>query len=659
MPRDITVTFQDGSTHVYKGAPDDVTPDAVSARASKEFGQSVTHLDGGRAAPAPRWDVLGDIGRAASESAGAFKQDFQHAFANPDPSKPETMDSNPLEQLKRTGAAFKLPLDALGVAASPITGAIHGTLGSALSYVMPTPDQDIDIPGPFGGHHYSDPKKAADHVLDTSMLGLGPGKMGDPAALASQGVERANLSTARTAAKNTNKAVAKVNQRMADDGLTPADVIAAQREAMASGDKVTLMDLGDKNVRGLAGAVHRAPGPAGKEIQSFLEGRDTAASTALTKDVGGLAKGSTYHTVKDLTDARSKASGPAYKEAENIGPVHSERLDQFLAQPEVQEGLRRGLKLERQTAIAENRPFVDSDYGVVGYKDGNWDMPIFGKVPTMKQLIVANEGLSAKVGEMVDQFGRLTKDGLAMKKFRDAYLGELDRLNPKYAKARQEWSGHSQSMEAVREGKQHFSKTESNEQIKAEFDALSPGDKDFYRMGAAEAKVDALERAPDASDKSKRVINSERDRKRFRILFGSDAEADRFIESVARKRKAFETKTDVIRGSQTAGRQIEDADHAPLGLHAAHGATQALGGNWLGAAKTLYNVKRDLGLRNNPGMNSEIARLLLEHNFPAGPGDSLIKSVAVPPRDYAGASALAAELLGAGNSSTPRNRQPR
>jgi len=53
MPRNITVTFNDGSTHVYQNAPDDITPDAVTARAQKEFGRTVTALDGGREAPAP------------------------------------------------------------------------------------------------------------------------------------------------------------------------------------------------------------------------------------------------------------------------------------------------------------------------------------------------------------------------------------------------------------------------------------------------------------------------------------------------------------------------------------------------------------------------------------------------------------------------------
>ena len=48
MPRNITVTFADGSTHVYRGAPDNVTPAQVSQRAAKEFGKQVKSLDGGR-----------------------------------------------------------------------------------------------------------------------------------------------------------------------------------------------------------------------------------------------------------------------------------------------------------------------------------------------------------------------------------------------------------------------------------------------------------------------------------------------------------------------------------------------------------------------------------------------------------------------------------
>ena len=64
MPRNITVTFADGSSHVYQGAPDDVTPDQVEARASKEFGKKVAALHGGRGA-APEPSMLDSVKQGA------------------------------------------------------------------------------------------------------------------------------------------------------------------------------------------------------------------------------------------------------------------------------------------------------------------------------------------------------------------------------------------------------------------------------------------------------------------------------------------------------------------------------------------------------------------------------------------------------------------
>lgn len=48
MPRNITVTFADGTSHVYQNAPDNVTAGQAAARAAKEFGRPVESLDGGR-----------------------------------------------------------------------------------------------------------------------------------------------------------------------------------------------------------------------------------------------------------------------------------------------------------------------------------------------------------------------------------------------------------------------------------------------------------------------------------------------------------------------------------------------------------------------------------------------------------------------------------
>lgn len=78
MPRNITVTFEDGTKHVYQGAPDDVTPDQVEARAVKEFGKKVVSLDGGRGAavanPKAGPSMLGAIKQGAGNLvAGAVR----------------------------------------------------------------------------------------------------------------------------------------------------------------------------------------------------------------------------------------------------------------------------------------------------------------------------------------------------------------------------------------------------------------------------------------------------------------------------------------------------------------------------------------------------------------------------------------------------------
>ncbi len=77
MARRVTVTFDDGTSHVYENVPDDATPDEVSQRAFNDFGKRVTALDGGRGTPEPKAgflestarDLLSGFGNAAATVA--------------------------------------------------------------------------------------------------------------------------------------------------------------------------------------------------------------------------------------------------------------------------------------------------------------------------------------------------------------------------------------------------------------------------------------------------------------------------------------------------------------------------------------------------------------------------------------------------------------
>lgn len=75
MPRNVTVTFSDGTQHAYENIPDGVTPDQVEQRAQQDFaGKQVKSIDGGaKAATAPTEQpgiiasTLGQIGDAGKK----------------------------------------------------------------------------------------------------------------------------------------------------------------------------------------------------------------------------------------------------------------------------------------------------------------------------------------------------------------------------------------------------------------------------------------------------------------------------------------------------------------------------------------------------------------------------------------------------------------
>lgn len=86
MARTVTITFGDGSQHVYENVPDNVTPEQVQARAGNDFpGKSVAVIDGGRGEPQERslGEQLGagarNVIEGAAQGAGTLVDPFIQA----------------------------------------------------------------------------------------------------------------------------------------------------------------------------------------------------------------------------------------------------------------------------------------------------------------------------------------------------------------------------------------------------------------------------------------------------------------------------------------------------------------------------------------------------------------------------------------------------
>jgi hypothetical protein len=317
------------------------------------------------------------------------------------------------------------------------------------------------------------------------------------------------------------------------------------------------------------------------------------------------------------------------------GAVWSPRLQELLDQPEVQQGLRRGWAIERRNAVGKGQPFNATEYAATGVDEAG--QLIVGKVPNMALLMVAKEGLDAIIDSsaMKDSLtGRPTKAGLSYINLREGLVQELDRLNPKYAEARNVWSGDTASIKALNDGRGFLEpKRFSPDELAEYVGKLTDSDKQFFVVGVADALKNKLFRSADSANKG-RIINTEDARMRLRPLFGSDEEAQTFIDAIERERSMATTPGRVYGGSPTAER-VSDDRSAEIAVHAAHGLLRVLEGRWLGAIASGIRVRRMFGGKVDEQLSQAVAKALTNPDAPVSEIGPLLPQKPLPARERA------------------------
>jgi hypothetical protein len=412
-----------------------------------------------------------------------------------------------------------------------------------------------------------------------------------------------------------NQAVQAIAKRMTQDaaagGPSAQDMLdllnAAPQKPQA------LVDVAGENVRAYGGRLARQPGEARQIARDVLNTRDVGAGPRIASDIdtGISAGGSAYDTNEALMDARSRAARPRYNEAFQQQQVWSPRLQNFLDDPVMRQGLRRGMELERIDSVTNNRPFDPTTLGVDLDAEGN---VAFRDAPNMRVLDAGKRGLDSMIADERDPItGRLSQRGVSLDQFRRAYLNALDGLdtNGTYAAARAAWAGPSASMDAVRAGQAVLSRRP--EEIAADVAKLrqgSPGDLEFYRLGAADAIKEKIAKTGMGGDEAKRLIGNQYTQQQLRPLFDRQADYDRFINSVMAENRMFETRQKLIGGSQTSERLAEDIGSEGASGHALRG-TVALAEGAPGAAGLSYmKALASLTRGESPAVNAAAARML-------------------------------------------------
>jgi len=430
-------------------------------------------------------------------------------------------------------------------------------------------------------------------------------------------------------------AIAKVLKRIKSDekagGPSAADAIDLVQQAKKpwgpnpDAKPVSMVDVTGKNVEGLAGNIARAPGDSRAMAEQFFEKRDKQAEERLQTDIWRYVSGgpTMFQANEALLAARSSASRPIYEQVNKLQNVWSPRLGEFFEHPDIQKGLSRGYQLESRESLAEGRPITATQMGVDIAVDGS--TKILG-VPNMRLLNMAKKGLDAAVADARDPVtGRLSEEGVSIDKLRRAYVEAIDQADSSglYKKARETWQGFSESLDALRVGKTALDPSRSPEENAAIMKTYSPANQEFIRMGLADTLRTRLMKSGFSGDEAKQLMKNPWMREQMRPFFKNSADADAFIDAVTVERTMFNKRNTIMKGSQTAEREAEDAFSAGEMLAAGKVAKDVVTGNFMKAAGDSYKMWKDLGMKPNQELNAKVAEILFSTRLP----DDIAKAI--------------------------------
>lgn len=372
-----------------------------------------------------------------------------------------------------------------------------------------------------------------------------------------------------------NRAMALLERSMERD-RTPPEAADAALERF--GDKpVTVADVGGPATARLARTVAALPGTGSSDFLTTLAERSGMEQhRRVVNDIAThLADGrDIYNITENLAKSRATAAAPLYDVAFNSArPVWTPRIQEFINDPELRPGIIMGLKIQRLEALEHGVPFRPSDYAIAGFDEAgepiiNWANWRTGgdaqDVPNLRTLDAAKVGLDQMLERYRDTTtGKLFLDkfGKALNGVRKAYVAELDRVAPpEYKAARAAWSGPSQSMDAVAMGRDFLDA--DPEQIDRIMKGMSPGDRDFYRIGAGRALQERVGSAMDNRDATERVFGTDQIRKQITAAFGPEAATNFASQSVTPERMMAATNRFVTGNSATVNKALDIQDTA-------------------------------------------------------------------------------------------------
>lgn len=407
--------------------------------------------------------------------------------------------------------------------AGGVTGALGGAGGADPGMRMAGAQAGGTLGGVVGG--------AAPAVA--KVIGSGGGKIVDVTS-GIPGVQRVGqavgLATGQTI-DAANRAKAKLLEAMYRDAMSPDDLATLIAK---STKPIGIVDVGGENVKSLADVVQKYPGTSRQTARVAIEERGAGQAERIKSDISRYLGefNDPYEYTQQIAKRQKEVSSPLYSSAYSYGEVTEPKVLKFLELPQFKNAAK-----EAQNLLAAEGREVDMTR------------------PTVEVLDNVKRGLDTLIEKETDAVtGKKTQLGKIYVQKKNEFLTALDTAVPDYGKARKAFAGDAEIIDATRLGQDFFK--QSAAEAKRTFSSLSPSEQEAYRIGAIDSVKTKIATAKDTADVRKRIFGSTEERDRMRALFPDSSSFNAFEKDMTAEATMRATQEKILRGSQTAERQL-------------------------------------------------------------------------------------------------------
>lgn len=424
-----------------------------------------------------------------------------------------------------------------------------------------------------------------------------------------------------------NQATQQIASRIAQDTAADPTVgigpITDQLKSAPDGTPLSLLDVAGANVKQLGKGVLRGPGAARQTGLDFVNDRDLGTPANGGEFDMFRTGGANDRTVAALTDAlgaddafatrdsimqaRKTASAPAYDAFRAEPPAPATDIAPFMRSPTFKSALGRANK-----SVLDEGGEPLTDY---------FDFNEAGDPTAVKNAAIPPDVLD-RVKQGLDdtvQAAKTSGDAGATRTaamLRGRFLNYMDtQYADTYPAARAAYSGPTQSMQAIDDGRDFFKL--SPQEGQAKLAALTPDNQDLYRLGAKQALIDQVQSAPDGSNEIRKIFGSPQKRDQVAALFDNPDDLQTFTQKLGMENRMFQTKAQMTGGSDTAANMAEDSANKPDMMgQAARTAALVAAHEPVGATVSGLGLLSNFmkGQSNDPAVRAQIARQLFNSN---------------------------------------------